>query len=283
MKSCEHLIAPESDYFVHVPSIGARELFFYPLYIGHFIYEAGYCLQRDSYDSFLVMYIQKGQLSVTLPSATTVAREGSFLLLDCYEPHAYHTETGCETLWCHFDGALARGWFQTITGQLGNVFRLADPYPALSKLTTLYKQFAESAPLREPLLSKYINDILTAFLIYSPSNLRTPDRDGSMEETITYINEHFAEELPLEKLAAKASLSQYHFIRTFRKETGFTPHEYLVNIRINTAKYLLKNSMLSIKDICFQTGFSCESVFCSAFKKRLGLTPLEYRHSGEPD
>ena len=279
MKSCEHLIAPESDYFVHVPGADAGKLFFYPLYIGHFVYEKGYSLHRDSYDSYLVMYIQKGQLSVTTSSESAVAREGCFLLLDCYEPHAYSTDIGCETLWCHFDGPLARAWFQAITGQLGHVFQLADPYPALSKLTALYKQFAESTPIREPLLSKYLNDILTSFLLYSPSNIRTPDRDGYMEETISYINEHFSEELPLEKLAAKASLSQYHFIRAFRKETGFTPHEYLVNVRINTAKYLLKNSTLSIKDICFRTGFSCESVFCSAFKKRLGLTPLEYRRS----
>lgn len=278
LKSCEHLIAPGSDYFVSVPSATAKELFFYPLYIGHFIYETGYTLSRDSYDSFLIMYIQKGQMSVTLSSETYVAREGNFILLDCYHPHAYATETGCEALWCHFDGVLAGAWFRMITGQLGNVFQLADSYPALSKLTALYRQFAESAPVREPLFSKYLSDILTAFLLYSPSAVRTPERDGSMEETITYINEHFAEDLPVEKLAAIAALSPYHFIRSFRKETGFTPHEYLVNIRLNTAKYLLKNSGLSIKDICFRTGFSSESVFCSAFKKKLGLTPLEYRH-----
>lgn len=283
MKSCEPLIAPESDYFVYVPSVGARKLFFYPLYTGHFFYEKGYSLHRDSYDSFLVLYVQKGQLSVTLSSQTAAAREGSFLLLDCYQPHAYSAVTDCEALWCHFDGPLAGAWFQAVTGQLGNVFQLADPYPALSRLTALYSQFAESAPAREPFLSKCISDLLTAFLLYTPPNTRTPARGGSLEETVAYINEHFAEELPLEKLAAKAALSPYHFIRAFRKETGFTPHEYLINIRISTAKYLLKNSALSVKDICYRTGFSCESVFCSAFKKRLGLTPLEYRHSGETD
>lgn len=280
MKSCEPLIAPESEYFVYVPSVGARELFFYPLCIGHFFYEKGYSLHRDSYDSFLVLYIQKGQLSMTLPAETAAAREGCFLLLDCYQPHGYCTDTGCEALWCHFDGPLARAWFQIITGQLGNVFRLADPY-ALSRLTALYRQFAESAPVREPLLSKYINDILTAFLLHTPPNARALARSGSLEETVAYINEHFAESLPLEKLAAKAALSQYHFIRAFRRETGFTPHEYLVSIRINNAKYLLRNSSLSIKDICYRTGFSSESVFCSAFKKYLGLTPLEYRRAGE--
>ena len=46
------------------------------------------------------------------------------------------------------------------------------------------------------------------------------------EEIIAYINEHFAEKFSVEELAAQAGLSQYHFIRVFKKETGFTPHEY---------------------------------------------------------
>ena len=78
-------------------------------------------------------------------------------------------------------------------------------------------------------------------------------------------------------LAEQAGLSQYHFIRTFKKETGFTPHEYLVNTRLATARYLLKNTRLPVKDICFNTGFSCESVFCSAFKQHQGMTPAQYR------
>lgn len=75
------------------------------------------------------------------------------------------------------------------------------------------------------------------------------------EEIIAYINEHFAEKFSVEELAAKAGLSQYHFIRVFKKETGFTPHEYLNNTRMMTARYLLKNSRLPVKDICFNTGF----------------------------
>ena len=98
------------------------------------------------------------------------------------------------------------------------------------------------------------------------------------ERVISYIGEHFAEDISIDELAQVAGLSQYHFIRSFRKETGFTPHEYLINIRINTAKYLLKNSQLSIKDICYQAGFSCESVFCSTFKRQLKMTPTEYRN-----
>lgn len=280
MKSCEKMIAPESDYFVYVPSTAGKALFFYPLYIGHFFYEKGYSLRRESYNSFLILYIQKGQLLVTLPSQTFVAEAGSFVLLDCYLPHAYSTAEGCEALWCHFDGPLAAGWFRQLTEQSGCLLQPADAYPALSKLTALYRVFSENRPAREPLLSKYLSDILTALLLYAPSEESAGEGTNGIEDAIAYINEHFSEELTIDLLAEKAALSPYHFIRSFRKETGFTPHEYLINIRLNTAKYLLKNSSRSVKYICFQTGFSCESVFCSAFKKRTGMSPLSYRRQG---
>ena len=104
---------------------------------------------------------------------------------------------------------------------------------------------------------------------------------GVSEPTMTFINEHFKEELSNELLAGKIGISPYHFIRIFKKETGFTPHEYLVRTRIDMAKYLLKNTGLSVKDICYNTGFSCESVFCSSFKKNVGMTPVNYRSKGE--
>ena len=146
MKSCEKLIAPESDYFIYVPSLTARETFFYPLYTGHFFYEKGYSLHRDSYDSFLVLYIQKGQMSVTLSSETFSADAGTFLLLDCYNPHSYSALTDCEVYWCHFDGPLATKWFQLITSQSGNVITLTDIQPAFSRLLALYRCFAENMP-----------------------------------------------------------------------------------------------------------------------------------------
>ena len=65
-----------------------------------------------------------------------------------------------------------------------------------------------------------------------------------------------------------------------KKQTGFTPYEYLVNTRMNNARYLLKNSALPVKEVCFSTGFSSESSFCSAFKRIEGVGPTQYRAGG---
>ena len=277
MKSQEKFVSPKSNYFVYSPSKSALKMFFYPLQCGYFIYDPGYCLRRESYDSYLLMYIQKGCLSLEFDGQTISITAGQFVLLDCYQRHAYSTDSGYECLWCHFDGAVAQHWYTAIISHLGNVFSLLDPYPVLNRLTAIYDTFSSAGRVREPLMSKYLSDILTSLLLYAPPKTTKYNYINMAEEIITYINEHFAEAITIEELARKAGLSQYHFIRTFKKETGFTPHQYIINTRISAAKYLLKNSHMSVKDICFHSGFSCESVFCSAFKRHQGMTPEQYR------
>lgn len=277
MKSYEKFIAPESEYYVYSPSRAAQEMFFYPLQCGYFIYEPGYFLRRESYDSFLLMYIQKGELILEFDNKISTITKGHFVLLNCSQLHAYHTLVSCECLWCHFDGILALPWYENVVSHLGNVFSLTDSYPTLKKLQSIYDIFHTGKIVSEPLMSKYLTDILTAFLLYTPAKVNNYNYTNMAEEIITYINEHFREDISVDDLAKKAGLSQYHFIRTFKKETGFTPHEYIINIRITTAKYLLKNSGMSVKDICFDSGFSSESVFCSAFKRHQGMTPVQYR------
>ncbi|MBQ8640547.1 MAG: helix-turn-helix domain-containing protein [Lachnospiraceae bacterium] len=277
MKTYDEWIAPESEYFIYSPSRLAQNMFLYPLQCGRFTYRPGYSLKRDSFDSFLLMYIQKGEMVLEINGHSAPIPAHSFVLIDCYRSHSYSTSTGAECLWCHFDGITARSFFENIVSRLGSVFSMPDPSPVLAKLTAILNVFHTGAVVREPLLSKYLNDILTEFMLYLPARANTVNYAGVAEEIITYINEHFAEDVSVAALADKAGLSHYHFIRTFKKETGFTPHEYLLNTRLATAQYLLKNTRLPVKEICYNSGFSCESVFCSAFKRRFGITPSQYR------
>ncbi|MDD3278693.1 MAG: AraC family transcriptional regulator [Lachnospiraceae bacterium] len=279
MKSCEQYVAPSSDYFVYSPSLTAKESFFYPVCVGHFFYEPGYHQKRSSYDSFLVMYIQSGELTVQYEGMTKTATANQFVLLDCYKPHEYYTTASLESLWCHFDGPMAGRYYELVRSHLGSIFTLADSSSIIGKLRKLYHTFDQNQPIREPLLSKYLTDILTDMILYTPSQTNTGNHSSLIEETVSYINEHFVEELSVNTLARQAMLSPYHFIRIFKEETGFTPHEYLINIRLNTAKYMLKTTRDSVKNICYNCGFSNESVFCTSFKKNVGMTPAAYRNN----
>ncbi len=283
MKTFERKVSRVSDYFIYSPSKTAQEIFLYPMQCGIFTYEPGYALSRRSFDSFLLMYIQRGTMLLDYGGRRQEVPERSFVLLDCYEPHGYSTLEGYECLWLHFDGLQARKYYHIIQSRLGWVFTMGDVFSVIRKMNAILRIFSEHQTVREPLMNKYITDILTEFMLLSPGGQGARNDARLIERAVNHINENFYQDISVDQLAALSGLSRYYFIRVFRQETGYTPHEYLVNRRMATARYLLKYSALSSKEICFQSGFSNESVFCSAFKKQHGMTPRQYReHTNEP-
>lgn len=91
-----------------------------------------------------------------------------------------------------------------------------------------------------------------------------------------FIDSHFAEKINVDNIADEAYCSKFHFIRLFKKIYGNTPHQYLIQVRIDRAKQLLKKDM-SVADACFGVGFESISSFKALFKKMAGITPTAYR------
>lgn len=277
MKSNEKGVLKNSDYYLYTASIQAMKTFLYPTYVGYFYYEPDYFLHRDLYDSFLVMHVKKGSCVIEIDGHTQTVATGQIVMLDCYKPHTYYTHSGWEAEWLHFDGPVAREYFKMITSISGLVINLKDSYTFEKYLHKIYLIFHENAPVKEALVSKYITNILTELLITQESTSVSVSESNRIEESAAYINEHLCENITIEDLASRAALSPYYFIRSFKREIGFTPHEYIIASRINSAKFLLKSTSLSVKEICFSSGFTSEAAFCTTFKKRENMTPSDYR------
>ena len=84
-------------------------------------------------------------------------------------------------------------------------------------------------------------------------------------------------ELSLTSLAKESGYSRAHFLRMFRAATGLTPHQYVLERRLSTAQQLLRQSKMLLADIALKCGFSSQTHMNDVFRKRLGVTPLEYR------
>ena len=277
MRSYESKVSLKSDYYVYAPSTIAKKLYLYPVSIGHFFYEPNYFIHRNSFDSFLIMYIKNGDCTIKTKNFHQTAHTGDFVLLDCYTPHGYGSSDTWEAIWLHFDGKLARNYYQEITSRYGSVLSLDTPENFSCIMEKIYNAFRNSEPIIETVFSSYITQLLDNFLFVSFEHQKTFTYTTTISNSISFINENFHQPISLEEIAAKANLSLYHFTRIFAKETGFTPHQYLINTRISAAKFMLKTSETSIKDIAFSTGFNSESSFCSTFKKWENITPSEYR------
>jgi AraC family transcriptional regulator len=279
MKSSEALVKPQSEIFFYNPSHQAKKMFFYPICLGHYSYELNYHLIRNSYDSFLLMYITHGECTVVTSGKKYTATSGQLVFIDCYQAHEYSSSKGWECLWLHFDGPLAREYYNTITASCGSVITLTKPYSIERDIKQILNIFTKNQTIKEALISGYITDIFTELLVSISETNAVSGHSYTIDSVTSYINEHPGEDLSLNRLASIANLSPYYFARTFKKETGKTPHEYVMSSRINSAKFYLKTSRLSIEEIGISLGFPTASSFCASFRKYLGITPLKYRNS----
>ncbi|WEV65338.1 AraC family transcriptional regulator [Bifidobacterium sp. ESL0764] len=268
-----------SDFYIYTPSRTATSTFFYPLRIGLFRYESGYRQERSSFDSFLLMYIRDGTFTISTHEGTQIARKGDFVLLDCYRFHSYETRTGCEVLWLHFDGTMSRPYFDLIHSRLGTVFIIKNPNRALTRMSNIIDVFHSQSRISEAQMSKYITDILTELVIGTEEQKNTKQRKPhDIDDVLTFIASNLEKPLTVTQLAQNAFMSEYHFIRVFKKETGYTPHAYLLDARMHAAKYRLINSNIPLKQLCAECGFSDTSAFCALFKRKTGMSPMEFRN-----
>jgi AraC family transcriptional regulator len=136
-----------------------------------------------------------------------------------------------------------------------------------------------------PLAAESLANVLAVHLIrhlVAPRRLAR-GRDGTLSRgrlraVVEYIEEHLGASPTLERMAAVARLSAYHFARQFKAATGLPPHQYVIARRVERAKQLLQEGRdLSLAEVAASAGFSDQSQFCHHFKHLVGVTPGRFR------
>ncbi|UWP58797.1 response regulator transcription factor [Ruminococcus gauvreauii] len=94
---------------------------------------------------------------------------------------------------------------------------------------------------------------------------------------ITYINEHYSENLSLENISTVVKLNSVYFSTMFKRETGKNFVEYLTEVRLEHAKKLLIESDYNISEIAWKVGYQDEKYFMKVFKREAGITCAKYR------
>ncbi|MHC4870606.1 MAG: helix-turn-helix domain-containing protein [Planctomycetota bacterium] len=108
---------------------------------------------------------------------------------------------------------------------------------------------------------------------------KQPESHTSLQKIITVMHQSIEDsELNLQDLCKRESLGYHNFRKLFKKHTGTSPRQYLINLRINRARVLLRDINLNINSVAVKSGFTDFNYFCRLFKSHLGLTPREYRN-----
>ncbi|HAJ62989.1 MAG TPA: AraC family transcriptional regulator [Cyanobacteria bacterium UBA8543] len=119
---------------------------------------------------------------------------------------------------------------------------------------------------------------------YSSQGHRILNYNGGVAQhklrlVIDYINDNLEHELSLKELAAIAQMSQYHFCRAFKQATRLSPHQYLIQQRVERAKQLLQKGGMSLGAVAIACGFTHQSHLHRHFKRLTGVTPKTFLNS----
>jgi AraC-like DNA-binding protein len=104
-------------------------------------------------------------------------------------------------------------------------------------------------------------------------------RERITQEAIAYIRDHFAEPVSRERLASQLKCSPAHFSRLFSRTTGYTYKDFLIQCRLEKAKELLRSSHLQVAEVATVVGYEDPFQFSRIFRKRVGVSPRQYRDS----
>lgn len=120
---------------------------------------------------------------------------------------------------------------------------------------------------------------LIIYLSKCYTNSDSPDATALLRvaDVISLLEKEFMKPWTLDDLVNTANMSRGNLIRIFRNATGQTPIEYLIDIRLQRAINMLKNSELPITEIAYLVGFNDSNYFSRLFREKLNASPREYR------
>jgi AraC family transcriptional regulator len=166
--------------------------------------------------------------------------------------------------------------------------------PVISNIASVLSREAVRADAGGRLYARSLANILAVHLLRNyvrrdrassngaeatPGNVRLLPQSRAVGDAIAFIQDHYAEPIALDDIAAAAHLSPYHLARLFKQATGHTPHQYLIQMRVNSARALLTSGagQRSLAEVAAAVGFADQSHLTRHFKRQFGITPKRAR------
>jgi len=268
--------------FYHTASSLAQSMFYHVVGAGHFICCQNFHLYRYDYDNILIKYTLRGKGRLVYHGKTYILQPGQLFIINCFDVQEYAT---ClcdewENKWIHFSGCMSREYFNLIYNNYGPVLTMPRGNHIAEQIDSILDMMEARDLNFEIKASAIILNILTEVLVCATQAQRANDLTGYntiVANSIIFIENNYNHPLKLAEIAEKVNFSPYHFIRVFKRITGFTPYEYLSKYRINRSKFLLTTTNQTIAEIATQIGFLNVNSYIRAFHKFEGKTPTQYR------
>ena len=260
-----------SNEYLHVNSCGCENL--YGRDIGS--------LRPDGRIDYHILYIAEGCCYVTENNKEKPAYAGSVIVYLPKERQEYKFYSGTKSTsyFIHFSGSACSELFEkfNLTGK--RIFHIGKSTHIENTFNQLIDEFNLKLPFYEYSCQSYLLIILSVIsrqisFPKSRAELRSKEK---IEKTCRYMYANYSKNIAITEYAKMCNLSESRFSHIFKEYTGYSPVQYLLNIKIKRAKELLEYTDLSILQISDMLGMQSQNYFSRIFKNHTKTSPTEYR------
>ncbi len=270
LSNSEFYITGSVDAFRQVPiTVFAKESLYHMQAFNVFHYGAGSYTRRQSFRSFLILYTYEGTGEVEYTGKKYLLRAEDGILMDCRKPHFYKAVQDWRVAVFHFHGPLA----EKMVSQYEATGRTKFHEPVSGRFHRYLEQLLsiyDSPGLHRDWRVNHCIDSMLLYLLTLSSDEESISQEApqSVREALVHMKQCFSQNISLDDLAQLTNTNKFHFAKEFKRYMGFSPHDYLIWLRISQAKLLLSSTTLPSNKISHMVGIHDINNFNYLFKKR---------------
>lgn len=253
----------------------------YPLATGYYPLAQGHTVARERHESHLVIYCVAGRGELSIAGGSWGIQAGELICLPKGTAHTYRADDGdpWSIYWVHFDGTRALDYLAFIGAeqavvQLGIHPVLATGFTGLFTLRT--GGYSERVFIHG---AARLKELLTGLGWLASRSGTGAGLRINLDRVEQLMRRRISATLSLDELAEEAGVSRYHFVRRFRAQTGQSPIQYFIHLKMQHACQVLDSDERPIKQVAMALGYEDAYYFSRLFKKVMGVSPQQYRNN----
>ncbi|WP_029422015.1 helix-turn-helix transcriptional regulator [Alicyclobacillus macrosporangiidus] len=232
---------------------------------------------------YQILYFLNGHGTISLEGKAYEVTGDQMVYIAPYSEHAVHAQSRMTVLVLAFGDFLCglpgeRDFF--VRALARSKYQMLDPFAA-AQVRDSFRQILYEQTRADRFSSLSIRSHLLGALVTIARGWemqRAPDRNTQRANMLRhYIETRYFERLSAEDLAGMLKITPRHMNDIFKQQYHVTPIQYLTEVRVQRAKELLLNTDKEVVSICFEVGFETLSTFYRAFKRKVGVSPLQFR------
>ncbi len=236
--------------------------------------DKNYRIARRNSDVTVIEYIMEGEGNVEVDGKVFHPKKGDTYLLPQGSSHCYYPNPNnpWKKIWINLSGQLMSEILNAYS--LDNVYLFENLYTK-----DLLEEIVNNAKNKTPDLGLSTGKLVYEILYRMKMHIgkQEPLLNENARIMKDYINDHLFEVITLSTLSELIGMSDQHTIRIFKSAFGSTPYQYILWKKLDYAKMYLKNTNMSVKEISKKLAFTDEFYFSNVFKKKIGISPSEYK------